>query len=275
VRGALAKASKVVADNASALGAHLHRRLAGLRRGRDEASLERFDHTVDVLLGRKRAYLPRPAKLSFQALPAVQFFDRAHFPWLASIEAATDSIRAELAAALQADRQDFRAYIDLPAGMPVDQWAELDGSDRWSSYFLWRDGAPVDAHHARCPGTIAALNEVPLFDVPGLGPGAMFSALAPKTRIPPHVGDANVRAVTHLALVIPGGCGFRVGNDMRQWQAGRAWVFDDTFEHEAWNDSDQLRVILIFDVWNPFLSAAEKDAVRELLAGIAEYSGAP
>ena len=89
----------------------------------------------------------------------------------------------------------------------------------------------------------------------------MFSLLAPHTRIPPHTGVANTRLVCHLPLIVPPGCGFRVGETIREWREGEAFVFDDTIEHEAWNDSDQLRVVLILDLWPPALSEAERVAV--------------
>jgi aspartyl/asparaginyl beta-hydroxylase (cupin superfamily) len=73
-----------------------------------------------------------------------------------------------------------------------------------------------------------------------------------------------VRATVHLPLVIPDDCGFRVGATTRAWRTGEAWTFDDTIEHEAWNDSDQSRAILILDIWNPLLTEAERAAVRVL-----------
>ena len=118
---------------------------------------------------------------------------------------------------------------------------------------------------ARCPQTAAVLAELPLADQPGFAPTALFSALAPHTRIPPHTGSTNARLLTHLPLILPGPAGFRVGNETRSWRMRNAWVFDDTIEHEAWNDADQTRVILIFDVWNPLLSDAERELISSLL----------
>jgi aspartyl/asparaginyl beta-hydroxylase (cupin superfamily) len=112
-----------------------------------------------------------------------------------------------------------------------------------------------------------------MLELPGLGPTALFSLLAPHTRIPAHTGSTNVRLVLHLPLIVPPGCGFRVGNETREWEEGKAWVFDDTIEHEAWNGSDKLRVILIMDVWNPHLTLAERDLVSELLTGLREFNG--
>ncbi|MGD0866402.1 MAG: aspartyl/asparaginyl beta-hydroxylase domain-containing protein, partial [Rhizomicrobium sp.] len=79
--------------------------------------------------------------------------------------------------------------------------------------------------------------------------------------------------VVHLPLVVPPGCGFRVGGRQREWQPGKAFVFDDSIDHEAWNDSDEPRAILIFNIWSPFLSAAERELTRTLTARIGEYYG--
>jgi aspartyl/asparaginyl beta-hydroxylase (cupin superfamily) len=120
---------------------------------------------------------------------------------------------------------------------------------------------------------MAVLESAPQPDQPGRTPSAMFSLLKPKTAIPAHVGVSNVRVVTHLALIVPEACAFRVGNEMRQWVPGEAWVFDDTIEHEARNDSDKLRVVLIFDVWHPHLTPAERALITALNAGMNAYVG--
>ncbi len=77
-----------------------------------------------------------------------------------------------------------------------------------------------------------------------------------------------------MALIVPPGTRFRVGNETREWQEGKAWVFDDTIDHEAWNDSAEVRSILLFDIWNPLLTPAERDLIPVLLNGINEYYSA-
>jgi aspartyl/asparaginyl beta-hydroxylase (cupin superfamily) len=89
----------------------------------------------------------------------------------------------------------------------------------------------------------------------------MFSLLAPNTAIPPHVGVNNARLVCHLPLIVPEGCWFRVGGETRLWERGEVLVFDDTIEHEAMNPTDELRVVLIFDVWRPELQPVERQAI--------------
>ena len=101
---------------------------------------------------------------------------------------------------------------------------------------------------------MALLGELHQPVIAGASPNAMFSLLAPRTLIPPHVGINNARLVCHLPLIVPEGCWFRVGAERRDWKPGEAFVFDDTIEHEASNPSDELRVVFIFDIWHPDLT---------------------
>ena len=182
----------------------------------------------------------------------------------------TEEIRAELLRVLVADREGLQPYIDFPAGMPLDQFRELNRSRRWSAYFLWNQSSEVPAHIARCPVTAGCSGRAAL-PIEGRAPTAFFSILDANTRIPPHIGVTNTRCTVHVPLVVPPGCGFRVGSTTREWVPGQAWVFDDTIEHEAWNLSDTPRAILIFDIWNPLLTAAERDmitAATEIYASI-------
>jgi aspartate beta-hydroxylase len=132
---------------------------------------------------------------------------------------------------------------------------------------------PVADHAARCPRTMAALAELPLVHIPRRSPNVLFSLLKPGTHIPAHNGFVNTRLIAHLPLIVPPGCRLRVGNETRAWQEGRTWLFDDTIEHEAWNDSDQTRVVLLFEVWRPELSAAERQQVTALFDAIEQQRG--
>jgi aspartate beta-hydroxylase len=120
---------------------------------------------------------------------------------------------------------------------------------------------------------MAAIGALPQPTVPGRSPAAMFSVLSPRTRIPPHTGVANTRLVLHLPLIVPEGCGFRVGAETRSWKVGEAWVFDDTIEHEAWNGSDAQRIILICDIWNPHLSREEQTLIISTIAAMDDFAG--
>ena len=80
--------------------------------------------------------------------------------------------------------------------------------------------------------------------------------------------------ICHLPLIVPPGCSLRVGSETREWVEGKAWVFDDSIEHEAWNRSDQTRVILLFEAWRPELSTKERDLVTAMFGAIDGYSEA-
>jgi aspartyl/asparaginyl beta-hydroxylase (cupin superfamily) len=207
----------------------------------------------------------------FPYLRNYEFFDREQFPWLEGIETATQAIRDELIGVLDADQPGLQPYIAFNEGLPLRQWTELNHSRRWSAYFLWNQGRIEQSHLARCPRTAAALARVPQVDIPGRGPTAFFSILEARTKIPAHSGVTNTRLTVHLPLIVPPSCGFRVGGETREWRIGTGWVFDDTIEHEAWNDSDAPRAVLIFDIWNPQLTALERDLVRETTVALQEY----
>jgi len=264
-------ARRRIAEGAAELAAVIDGRVAPLTQGLSVADRRRFDRCMDRLLGRKRIYTPEPTFMLFPYLRNYEFFDRERVPWLAALEPATDSIREELLGVLSTDQAGIQPYIAYDSGLPLNQWKELNHSRRWGAYFLWNEGRREEAHAARCPRTCAALAETPQVDIPGRGPTAFFSILDARTRIPPHTGVTNTRLTVHLPLIVPPACGFRVGGETREWKVGTGWVFDDTIEHEAWNDSDVPRAILIFDVWNPELTPAERDLVREAMIALAEY----
>ena len=235
------------------------------------AALDRFKLSVDILVGRKQRFDPQPLRYFMPQLPVIEFFDRSAFPWLDALEAQWEAIRDEFLAVLRVD-QGFTPYITYGADQPVAQWAELNHSPRWSAFHLIKEGARVEENASRCPVTMAAWSQTPWPDQASRTPVAMYSVLKPRTHIPSHVGASNCRLVTHLPLVVPLGCRFRVGNQTREWVPGKAWVFDDTIEHEAWNDSDQLRVVLIFDTWHPSLSFEERRLITALNAGLDAFS---
>jgi len=252
----LDRAREVVAQHKLRLGEQISSAIAGAG-----ASSARFDHAIGLLTGREQLFHPQPSGLHFPYLPAVPFFDEAEFPWFAELEANTDMMRDELLAVIERDA-GMRPYVEIPAGRPVNQWECLNHSLDWTAFFLWENGIRNEDNANSCPGTAGLLERLPLLDIPSRGPTAMFSILKPGAIIPPHTGVTNIRAVVHLPLVVPPGCGFRVGAETREWSEGAAWGFDDTIEHEAWNRSDQTRAILIVDAWNPFLTEDEKILLR-------------
>ncbi len=224
---------------------------------------------IDHSLGRRNIYQNHCAGLLFPFLPADEFFDERSFPWFAELEARTPLIREEALRLAQRGGEAIRPYVQQDAGTPQNKWSALDNSLDWSACFLWEYGERNDLVCELCPETAAALERVPQNRIPGKAPTAFFSILKAGAHIPPHTGVTNTRAIIHLPLVVPPGCRFRVGGETREWQEGKAFAFDDTIEHEAWNSSNEPRIVLIFDVWNPHLSVDE----QELLAKYFELTG--
>jgi aspartyl/asparaginyl beta-hydroxylase (cupin superfamily) len=221
---------------------------------------------VDHMLGRRAIYANQCAGIQFPFLPADEFFDRDLFPWFADLEARTPAIRAEALALLRDGGAGIRPYVRQEAGTPDNKWSGLDHNLDWSACFLWEYGVRNDDVCARCPETAAALAAAPQTDIPGKAPSAFFSILRPHAHIPAHTGVTNTRTIVHLPLVVPDQCRFRVGGETRAWREGEAFAFDDTIEHEAWNDSDEARIVLIFDVWNPHLTAEERTMLQQVYA---------
>ena len=273
LRDQLLHASQVVEDRTRDYHAYLIRSLEGLVQQARASDRPRWREALSIFAGASRPYLSDSNQLYVPRLPAIPFFDREHFPWIRELEARTAEIRAELEHAL-ADRSGaFNPYITYAPGQPVNQWRELNNSDRWSTLDLWKSGAPLPENQAACPGTTNAMGRVDLARIEGLCPNVMFSALAPRTRIPPHHGETNARLIAHLPLVVPENCEYRVGFDRIQWREGEVIVFDDTLEHEAYNGSDSLRTVLIFDVWNPLLTADDREIVLAMAAAARTYPG--
>ena len=228
---------------------------------------------VDVAIGKRRVFTNECNGLCYPFLPADEFFDEQHFPWFADVEAKTALIRAEMQALLADPGDTLRPYVRMEKGSPQSKWSPLDQSLAWGACFLWEYGKPNQPVLDRCPHTAAALTSVPQSNIPGRAPTAFFSILKPHTRIPAHTGVTNTRAIVHLPLIVPDGCGFRVGGETRQWQVGKAFAFDDTIEHEAWNDSGEMRAVLIFDVWNPLLAPEERGMVQTMTRALRSFTG--
>lgn len=263
----LAAARDYVRDHKARLAAYIDAGVAAGLAVADPTAQRRFRACLDQEFGRRTLYQNHCSGLHYPFLPADEFFDSVHFPWMAALEARTDAIRAEFLAMVAGGvAGQLRPYVRQEAGTPRNKWTPLDGSLDWGAVFLWEYGVRNEAVCAACPETVAALEALPRADIPGRAPSAFFSLLKPGSHIPPHTGVTNTRAIVHLPLIVPPGCGFRVGGETRAWEEGVAFAFDDTIEHEAWNDSDALRVVLIFDVWNPHLSLEEQELLKQFYA---------
>ncbi len=246
-------------------------RMAASEERADASERKRIERFRGNVLRRTKPFHSTPTHFHYPEIAEREFHPRTHFPWIEAIEAATDTIAAELQTVMQAERAELVPYIQYEEHLPLDQWRPLNKNPDWTAIHLWKNGERIDANARHCPETMALLERVPQPCIAGAGPNAMFSLLAPNTSIPPHVGVNNARLVCHLPLVVPEGCWFRCGAETRYWKRGEAFVFDHTIEHEAMNPTDELRIVFIFDCWHPDLSEVEREAVKTLI----EADGAP
>jgi beta-hydroxylase len=170
------------------------------------------------------------------------FFEPEDYPWVAKVEAEAPFIRRELDVLLQR-RDQIPNFQDLS-----EKQKPLTQGEQWKTFFLYGYGAEAEENCKQCPETVRILKYIPGMKT------AMFSILAPGKHIPPHRGMYKGMLRYHLGLVIPGApgaCRIRVGNEVRSWREGQSLVFDDSHEHEAWNDSAGYRVVLFVDLLRP------------------------
>jgi aspartyl/asparaginyl beta-hydroxylase (cupin superfamily) len=233
---------------------------------------------LEMMLGERerkpefRRYPQTPLVFYYPDMPHVEFADPADFAWGRAVEAAYPAMREE-AEALLGDHASFRPYVKAATNRPQGDFHGMLDNPDWSTLFLFENGAPVDAHIARAPQIYAAVMEhAPLCRITVRAPSVMLSLLKPGARIPPHTGMLNPRFICHVPLVVPPECGFRVGNSTQEWHEGKLMLFDDTIEHEAWNDSAFDRLVLIFDVWRPELSTDEQEQISTLFHVVDNYS---
>ncbi len=170
------------------------------------------------------------------------FFENARFPWIEHIEANWGVIGEELEAVLE-DQAALPNFQDISK----DQ-IEITDDDRWKTFFLYGYGFEAKLGVEMCPRTAALMREIPGMTT------AMFSILSPRKHILAHRGPYKGVLRYHLGLVVPAdaeACRIRVGEDVRHWEQGESMIFDDTFNHEVWNDTDETRVVLFVDVLRP------------------------
>lgn len=259
-------------DATAAFVAYLDDALAGAGFPRERRP-PRFQESVEILTGQRQARLElqRPGAYYLPGLPQRRYYERTEFDWAAGIEALAPVMRAELDAWMACGGGGFRPYmLNDPARPRMDVHSLVDNPD-WSTLYLFENGAPVATHAEAFPRTYAAIDALDLPRITTRAPSILFSRLAPGAHIPPHTGVMNARLICHLPLIVPPGCGFRVGGETREWREGELLVFDDTVEHEAWNHGSSDRVIVIFDVWRPELDMRERAAVRALFEAVDAY----
>jgi len=253
--------------------------LEPLRQQYGAEELRRVDRALAIHLGLEP--MPsidprqRPLFLYFPDVPSQPYYPRYRFPWQEALEAATSMIREELLAVLRGEQQ-LESFLGVDSPEAASSMLRSSGGEApaWDAYFFHRHGERYEAHARTCPRTMAMLDASPLVRIRGHAPEALFSVLRPGTHILPHRGVTNTRLVTHLPLIVPPDCALSVGGQEHHWREGSCVTFDDTFEHEAWNNSDATRVVLILDSWNPDLTEIEQRAVTDLVAAIGDFNSA-
>lgn len=236
-------------------------------------ALARVRAMLDIYLGEARATYPDdrqlPSFLYLPGLPTSPWFDRGLFAWLPEFEARTAAITAELMALLPEHTGSERVFSTT--ALEDQNLRGTRGAPSWTGHYFYRHGERRADNGAACPVTSAALEQLPLCHVAGHGPEVLFSVFTPGTHLLAHRGVTNTRSVGHLPLIVPEDCALRVGGEDHTWREGEVVVFDDTYEHEAWNHSPHLRVVLIFDIWNPHLTEVERLATARLVEGIGAF----
>lgn len=250
--------------------------IAPLREHFGASEIRRVEQALAIYLGDAPAHYPDPAQrplfLFFPGIASQAYYERARFPWLAALEAQTDAIRLELVNLLAAEH-GFEPFLRFDSDARVEDYLRgREGQSAWTGFFFYRHGERRDDNCARCPLTAAAIDSLPVVRIRGHAPEVLFSLLTPGAHILPHRGVTNTRLVTHLPLIVPDDCALRVGGIDHVWQEGRCVVFDDTYEHEAWNRSTRTRVVLILDTWHPDLSDAEREALTALVGVIGDFN---
>ncbi len=229
-----------------------------------------MQQAIDLLTGKRQLYLQEPSVFYYPGLPQKQFYDPAEFPWLQPMLALVPEMQAELAAVLGQGAEGFAPYVHRKQHRPAPNTPLLD-NEAWTAFHFWRDGELVEENAARCPATMEALGHAPLPFIPGRSPNAHWSRLLPGAHIAPHTGMLNTRLICHIPILTAPDCWFRVGNDLRGWVDGVPLVFDDSINHEAKNDGNQERVILLWEIWRPEIGEADRAAIGRIFQAIGEY----
>lgn len=232
--------------------------------GGDDSRLNKF---LDLFHGLEKPEFPHPMQKPtyhfFPGLDPVTFYESDQFAWAKELEGNYKEIKRELLS-LYDDKQSITPYINksITGNEGLDTLADsLD----WSAIHLIKAGEKNPELMAMCPVTSEILSHLPLPNLAGNAPEVFLSVLKPGTEIKPHYGLSNIKMTVHLGLEIPENCAIRVGENTSSWEEGKVLIFDDTFEHEAWNKSDTERKVLIVEVWNPGLTEVEKKGIEKMM----------
>jgi aspartyl/asparaginyl beta-hydroxylase (cupin superfamily) len=233
----------------------------------------RFAEALDIASGKQPAYLQEPTNFYYPGLPQTPWYPADAFPWIAELEAAVPQMRAEIEGVL-AEEQGFEPYVQKEPDRAARGHSLLNDA-RWSAYHLFKDGERIAENAQRCPLIMRVLELLPIPVIKHRSPMALISILKPGTHIPAHHGMINTRLICHIPLVVPRDCRLRVGAETRDVVEGKAMIFDDSFEHEAWNNSDAVRAVLLFEIWRPEISEDEKVALTAMFEAVTGYGDSP
>ncbi|XP_078147630.1 aspartyl/asparaginyl beta-hydroxylase [Centroberyx gerrardi] len=185
-------------------------------------------------------------------------------PWWSAKETGyTDLVKA-LERNWKSIREEALAVMDQKTGLFVPEEENLREKGEWGQYTLWQQGRKAGDACRSVPKTCSILERYP--EATGCKRGQIkFSVMHPGTHVWPHTGPTNCRLRMHLGLVVPRqGCRIRCTNQTREWEEGKVLIFDDSFEHEVWQDADSYRLIFIVDVWHPELTAHQRQTLSPI-----------
>jgi len=194
------------------------------------------------------------------ALTPFPYAETANLPWVAQLERCAELIQQEFLTGLPQARDLGRPYLDTSMQLG-EEFKPLLGSLNWTALDLYKDGVRQEAMAAHFPRTLEALDRAPLYGLDEKPFEIFFSLLKPGHHIKPHYGLSNHSLTVHLPIITPPNCSLIVNGEKRHWRPGKLVAFDDSFLHEAINGSDEERVVLIFSIWHPQLSAPEREAI--------------
>jgi aspartate beta-hydroxylase len=240
-------------------------------------AIARVVQALEIYLARDMTRPAHPAqKPLFFYVPGLReqpFFDASEFACSAQALAAQAEIAREAQQAIAYRTEPFLEGDPAHIGqMLATTQADAAQAAGWNAYFFYRHGQAFADNLARCPKTAEFLASFPRVDIQDHAPEVCFSVLAPQSHILPHTGVTNSRLVMHLPLHLPRDCALKVAGIERAWQMHEVLVFDDTFEHEAWNRSKEARTILLMDIWHPDLTPAERETITAVVEGIGHFN---
>jgi Aspartyl/Asparaginyl beta-hydroxylase len=261
----------------------LEERITELRGIYGKGEISRIEEVVDIV---RRGELPEeagarhPLVLYFPGLPPKPYIEADEYEELSRVakvlEKAAPRVRQEYFDAVRYD--DLISYEDQMTGIRelrerVGEADVLIPKEQWGTYSLKLGGRRIEEAIAKCPTTGMLLSE--LEGSLALAGGLHFSVLGPKSGIPPHHDSTNIRITCHLGLVVPEGCGIKVGTTpAREWREGHCMFIDTTYKHEVWNHSRDPRICLFVDVWHPEITEVERNVLSELHA-LLKAAGTP